>query len=159
MTILDEHDLAGWPIASPRRVRAGDQQFRLRDSRLVSTRPAIAPMRYRGTGLAVSAASHRTEPLRTVSTPVTVALAGLAALITVWLSLLAQAGGGHVTSVPQPAEQLAVVYVQDGETLESLAGRVAPDSPVDRFVDRIRDLNELSSPTVVAGQSLIAPIS
>jgi predicted Zn-dependent protease len=53
---------------------------------------------------------------------------------------------------------LAVVQVQGGEKLQHLAGRVAPDSPVADVVDRIRDLNNLDSAAVDAGQTLIAPI-
>lgn len=93
-----------------------------------------------------------------MSTPVAVALAGLAALITVWLGLIAQASAERGLTGMGTPEQLAVVHVHDGETLRSLAVRVAPDSPVDRVVGRIRDLNELNSSAVVAGQSLIVPI-
>jgi hypothetical protein len=102
----------------------------------------------------VSWAAHRRRP---VSTAVTVALAGLAALITVWLGALAQAGGvgGKTPVVP---EQLAVVQVQAGENLQHLAARVAPDAPVGRVVERIRELNQLDSAALDAGQTLIAPV-
>ena len=88
----------------------------------------------------------------------TLALAVLAALITVWLGLLAQTGAERAVPALGSPEQLAVVYVMDGESLRSLASRVAPDSPVDRVVDRIRDLNQLGSSAIEAGQSLIAPL-
>lgn len=158
MTILDDHDLVGWPAAGPRRARTGHQHRRSPATRQVPSRPVVAPLRYRGSGLAVSAAPHRTLTARKVSTPVTMALAVLAALITGWLGLLAQASAGHAAPARANPEQLAVVYVQEGENLRSLAGRVAPDRPVDRVVDRIRDLNRLSSSAIETGQSLIAPI-
>jgi len=56
-------------------------------------------------------------------------------------------------------EQLAVVRVQAGETLQELAERVAPETPVAQVVRRITDLNQLSSASLEAGQTLIAPIS
>lgn len=115
-------------------------------------------MRYRGSGLAVSAAPHRKASERNGGAPVTLALAALAALITVWLGLLAQSGAERAAPALGTPEQLGVVYVLDGESLPSLAGRVAPDSPVDRVVDRIRDLNQLSSSAIETGQSLIAPL-
>lgn len=158
MTILHDHDRVGWPVASPRRVRTG---YRHRSSlgRLPApSRPVVAPLRYRGSGLAVSAAPHRRLSGRKGSTPVTLALAVLAALITVWLGLLAQSGAERAAPALGTREQLAVVYVLDGESLRSLAGRVAPDSPVDRVVDRIRDLNQLDSSAIETGQSLIAPL-
>jgi predicted Zn-dependent protease len=56
------------------------------------------------------------------------------------------------------SDQLAVVQVQAGETLQDLAGRVAPDAPVEQVVSRIRELNDLRSVAVDAGQTLIAPL-
>ena len=55
-------------------------------------------------------------------------------------------------------DQLAVVQVQAGETLQQLAGRVAPDAPASQVMARIRDLNKLDSAALDAGQTLIAPI-
>lgn len=106
----------------------------------------------------MSSAVHAVGPRRTVSTPVTVGLAGLAALITVWLGLLWQAGAERM-SVPVAPERLTVVHVLAGETLQQLAGRVAPDAPAEQVAARIRDLNELTSASLEAGQTLIAPIA
>jgi hypothetical protein len=39
-----------------------------------------------------------------------------------------------------------------------VARRVAPDAPVTRVVERIRELNQLDSAAVDAGQTLIAPV-
>ncbi|MFZ0835070.1 MAG: LysM peptidoglycan-binding domain-containing protein, partial [Mycobacterium sp.] len=87
----------------------------------------------------------------------TVMLAALAALVTFWLIALAQARSADTASAKVP-EQLGVVYVQPGENLQRLASRVSPDAPVARVVERIRELNELDSAAVDAGQTLIAPI-
>jgi len=48
--------------------------------------------------------------------------------------------------------------VQTGETLQQVAQRVAPDAPVGQVVERIRELNQLDSVALDAGQTLIAPI-
>jgi hypothetical protein len=118
------------------------------------TRPAGAAMSFRGTGVAMSRADHRRRP---VSAVVTIALAGMAALITIWLGALAHAGGvaGPAPAVP---DRLAVVRVQAGENLQRLAARVAPDAPVTQVVERIRELNRLDSAALDAGQTLIAPV-
>lgn len=156
MTVIDERDLMWLPSAVREPVRpAGGRVVRRRVYRPGPVRPHTAPLRYSGTGVAMSRAPHSTAK---VSTKVTIALAGLAALITVWLGSLADLSGG----VPAPAkmpEQLAVVRVQAGETLQELAERVAPEAPVAQVVRRITDLNQLGSAAVEAGQTLIAPIS
>ncbi|WP_445169820.1 LysM peptidoglycan-binding domain-containing protein [Mycolicibacterium sp. Dal123E01] len=162
MTIIDDRQVfssapvrmmrrpaAGKPVAPGRR-RPAD----VRANRPYPARPAIAPRPYRGTGVAFSRAPHARRP---VSTAVTIALAGVAALITLWLGLV-----GHLSGTPAAAEQLpdqlAVVQVQAGETLQQLAGRVAPDAPAGQVMQRIRDLNKLDSASLDAGQTLIAPI-
>jgi predicted Zn-dependent protease len=89
---------------------------------------------------------------------VTVALAGLAALITVWLGSLAQLGSMRAATMVVTPDRLAVVQVQAGETLQQLAGRVAPDAPRDQVVAHIKELNNLDSAAVDAGQTLIAPV-
>ena len=111
-------------------------------------------MRYRGTGVLMSRTSHRRRPITPATTLV---LALIAAGITVWLGLVAQLGGVAGTSAPVP-NQLAVVQVQAGETLQQVAHRVAPDAPVGQVVDRIRELNQLGSAALDAGQTLIAPV-
>jgi hypothetical protein len=116
-------------------------------------RPANEPLRYRGTGVLMSRASHRRKPITPATT---VLLALVAAAITVWLGLVAQFGAP--SEAPAPG-QLAVVQVQTGESLQQLAQRVAPDAPVAAVVDQIRELNELDSAGVDAGQTLIAPVA
>ncbi|MCH9762239.1 MAG: LysM peptidoglycan-binding domain-containing protein, partial [Actinomycetia bacterium] len=74
-----------------------------------------------------------------------------------WLGLVAQFGGMDGGPVQVPA-RLAVVQVQPGESLQQVAERVAPDAPVGDVVARIRDLNELESAELSAGQTLVAPV-
>ncbi|MDT5200547.1 MAG: hypothetical protein QOH34_2069 [Mycobacterium sp.] len=123
------------------------------------SRPVAAPPRYRGTGVLLSTAPHRPRPI----TPgTTVALALLAGVITVWLGLVAHFGGmlhgGSDQAAGQVPDRLAVVRVEPGETLQRLAARVAPDAPTGQVAARIRELNELDSAAVTAGQTLIAPV-
>ena len=115
----------------------------------------VAPQR-RGTGVRVSKAPHARR--RTITPFTTVALALLAALITVWLGAVAQFGEAiQGATVPTPSK-LAVVQVQTGETLQTVAARIAPDIPVGQTVAQIQELNELDSVAVNAGQTLIAPV-
>lgn len=120
-----------------------------------SQRPAGASLQYRGTGVLMSRASHRRRPVTPFAA---VMLALVAAGITIWLGLIAQLGApGEPPAATVPA-RLAVVRVQTGESLEQVAQRVAPDAPVRTVVAQIRDLNELPSAAVDAGQTLIAPV-
>mgnify|MGYP003474545521 FL=1 len=158
MTVIDDRQVV---IHRParREVVGGTGRVRTRPVRISAhrpapARPAVAPLRYRGTGTTVSRAAHPRKP---VSTTVTVALAGLAALITLWLGCLAHFSGTEAAPAALP-DQLAVVQVQAGETLQQLAGRVAPDAPAGQVMQRIRELNKLDSASLDAGQTLIAPL-
>jgi hypothetical protein len=101
---------------------------------------------------------HRRRPV-TIAT--TVGLALLAGMITLWLGVVAHFGqmanedSGSAAHVP---DRLGVVRVEAGESLQDVAVRVAHDAPVRQVIERIRELNALSSPTLVAGQTLIAPV-
>ena len=148
MTILDTREIQAVPVVRP--------GFRPADTRRrpQAGRPGGTPMRYRGTGMLISRASHRRRPI----TPVrTVLLALLAAMITAWLGLVAQLGGVAGSAAPVP-DRLSVVQVQTGETLQHVAARVAPDAPVGQVVERIRELNQLESVALDVGQTLIAPV-
>ena len=117
-------------------------------------RPGGAAVRYRGTGVLVSRAPHRRRPITPATT---VILALIAGAITLWLGLVAQLGGvvGSEAEIPG---RLAVVQVKSGESLQHIAQRVAPDAPVGDVVERIRELNELQTASLAAGQTLIAPV-
>ncbi|RFZ55277.1 hypothetical protein MSS2_02315 [Mycobacterium marinum] len=136
---------------------------RLATSRRVRpSRPAVAPLSYRGTGVALSATAHRRRP---ASVATTVGLALLAAIITLWLGLVAHFGemanGGSANVSPISSgvpDRLAVVRVDAGESLQDVAARVAPDAPVRQVVERIRELNALGSSVPASGQTLIAPV-
>jgi hypothetical protein len=147
MTILDTREIQATPVVRPG-IRPSDTR-----RRPGSRRPGGAPVRYCGTGVMMSRASHR----RPITPATTVLLALVASAITVWLGLVAQFGGvvGNSATVP---DQLAVIQVQTGENMQQVAHRVAPDAPVGQVIDRIRELNKLDSVALDAGQTLIAPV-
>ncbi|MGH3967512.1 MAG: LysM peptidoglycan-binding domain-containing protein [Mycobacterium sp.] len=137
-----------------------DRERVVRARRPASSRPADLRTRYHGTGVAMSTAPHRRRPVPMLTT---VGLALLAGVITLWLGLVANlgqlangdSGGSAAAAVP---DKLAVVRVEAGESLQDVAHRVAPDAPTRQVADRIRELNDLNSPALAAGQTLIAPV-
>lgn len=168
MTVIDERELLicrpdrelRQPSKSsnrrvgPRAVGARPVGAPARNARLGNRGPAIAPLQYRRAALRVSRAPHRRK---SVSLGVTIALAVLSGLITLWLGAIGQfSGESSASNLP---DRLAVVQVQAGETLKSVAGRVAPDLPVSQVMQRIQELNQLEAGSLEAGQTLISPIS
>ncbi len=150
---------AEFDAAPPRTPRRGRALPRVVDgSRPGQGRPAPMTPRYRGTGVRMSRAVHTRRPAKQVRPVTIVGLALLAGLITMWLGAVAQFGETVRDASASVPDQLAVVQVKSGETLAHLAARVAPQAPVSSVVERIRELNELQSPVIDAGQTLIAPI-
>lgn len=138
------------------RSRYGQERV-VRSRRPVPARPAGAPMRYRGTGVSMSDAPHGRRPVRLGTT---VGLALMAGMITLWLGLVANLGqiaNGDAAAAPVP-DRLSVVRVEPGESLQDVAHRVAPEAPARQVADRIRELNNLRSPALASGQTLIAPV-
>jgi len=173
VTVIDERDViirqSGRPHAqvqsqSYRPSRTSRQAVRtsvqrpvgapVRNMRPGPRRPAVEPMQYRGSGVRMSRAAHRPKQ---VSVGLTIALAVVSGLITLWLGVIGHFSGD--SSVPNVPDRLAVVQVQAGETLERVAGRVAPDLPMSHVMQQIRELNQLESGSLEAGQTLISPIS
>lgn len=146
------------PITRPRPGPRWDRDGLAGPQRPAPSRPAGAPARYRGSGVAMSVAPHRRRP---VTLATTVGLALLAGMITLWLGLVAHFGqmaNGDSGSAARIPDRLGVVRVEAGESLQDVAARVAPAAPVRQVTERIRELNALNSPTLVAGQTLIAPV-
>ena len=143
------------PISAPR----CERDVLARSRRPARSRPGGAPARYRGSGVAMSVAHHHRRRPVTIAT--TVGLALLAGMITLWLGVVAHFGqmaNGDSGSAARIPDRLGVVRVEAGESLQDVAARVAPAAPVRQVTERIRELNALSSPTLVAGQTLIAPV-
>ena len=165
MTILDTREARNDFVCESQRDVRGAVRARVVDvsrprpaaatRRPCSPRLPGAPLHRSGTGLPVSRVSHRRRP---VTPATTVVLALIAGAITLWLGLVAQFGG-VVGSEAEIHSRLAVVQVRAGESLQQVAQRVAPDAPVRDVIERIRELNELETVALNAGQTLIAPVS
>jgi len=145
------------PVNRPSQGPRWDRDRVAGSRRPASSRPAGTPMLYRGGGVAMSVAPHRRRPT-TLAT--TVGLALLAGIITLWLGMVAHFGqlANDSGSAAQVPNRLGVVRVESGESLQDVAARVAPEAPARQVAERIRELNGLNSPTVAAGQTLIAPV-
>ncbi|OBH55493.1 LysM peptidoglycan-binding domain-containing protein [Mycobacterium sp. E2479] len=130
-----------------------------RTRRPTPTRPTNAATRYGGTGVAMSVARHGRRATTWAST---IGLALAAGAITLWLGLVANVGqvlnGDSTNSAAHVPDRLAIVRVDAGESLQDFAHRVAPDAPTTQVADRIRELNDLHSSNLMAGQTLIAPV-
>ncbi|NDZ92550.1 LysM peptidoglycan-binding domain-containing protein [Streptomyces sp. SID6673] len=82
-------------------------------------------------------------------------LVGGALAALVWV--VAIVGSNYAASVaPQPVGT-EVVHVRQGDTLSSIADRVAPDLPRQSVIDQIVERNALPSTGLRIGQALIAP--
>lgn len=83
-----------------------------------------------------------------------VACSLLAAVLVAVVMGLAALGGPGAHPVPT---RTAVVQVHQGENLSSLASRVAPGVATSAVVQRIVELNALSTVSVRVGQALVVP--
>lgn len=159
-TVSPRTSSARRPINGPVHELRYGRNVAARSRRPGPSRPSVAATRYYGTGVVMSAAPHRK---RSVTWATTVGLALAAGAITLWLGLVANVGqllnGDSASSDTHLSGRVAVVRVEAGESLQDVAHRVAPDAPVRQVAERIRELNDLNSPSLVAGQTLIAPVS
>ncbi len=67
-----------------------------------------------------------------------------------------QASGDSAPAVAPRVEQITVL---PGDTLWSVAKRIAPDNDPREVVSQIRDLNDLSSTELQVGQQLLLPVA
>jgi nucleoid-associated protein YgaU len=127
------------PVARPRRDRhpAGLRLPRLRFQPVAQARPAVRLTR-RG---------------RLVAT--TVATLAIAGLLTVAGIALGGGAPAAATGSGGPATVPAAVVVQPGDTLWTIAQRVAPDRDTRQVVDDLRRLNSLPTSDLQAGQRLL----
>ena len=79
----------------------------------------------------------------------------LAAVIGVLWFTIAQLAGDPMATLPS---ELGTVSVQSGDTLSSIAGKVAPTADRTAMIERIQELNKLSSVVVYPGQLLVVPM-
>ena len=82
-------------------------------------------------------------------------LVGVALAVTVWV--IGIVGNNYADSVtPQPVST-QVVHVRAGDSLSSIAARVAPDMPRQTVIDEIVELNDMPSSGLRVGQPLLTP--
>ncbi len=82
-------------------------------------------------------------------------LVGLAVVAGVWAGPVANALGG---SAPAPVSSQSYV-VRAGDTLWSIAGRVAADRDPRSVVDAIATASHVEPGAIVPGQTLVIPLS
>ena len=115
-------------------------------SRVVSGAPSCVTSRHAPQPFAASSAVQLTRRGWTVL--VSLSLAVVAALVLV--AFLSHPAAAPAASGPAPSQ----VVVQAGDTLWSIAGRVAPDRDPRAVVYDLQQANHLDSATVVEGQVL-----
>lgn len=119
--------------------------------------PVVPPVRRAGASVAVLLAPEpEAAPVRLTRRGIVV-LALLVAAVgatLVWIAALSApspaASGGSAPAGPVPA----VVTVEAGDTLWSIAGRVAPGTDPRAEVEHLRQLNDLSGVALEPGQQL-----
>lgn len=82
-------------------------------------------------------------------------------LLTVLALFTVVVASGRITAeatTTQTGPAAAIVVVQPGESLWSIAQQVAPNTDPRETVSRIRDLNGLGDAVVTPGQSLVVPV-
>jgi LysM domain len=78
---------------------------------------------------------------------VAAAAIGLAVVVAAWF-------GASSSAAPAPSAPPTQVVVHDGDTLWSIAGRIAPNRDPRAIVDQLLRVNQLDTPTLVPGQVL-----
>lgn len=82
-------------------------------------------------------------------------LTGVALALLVWL--VAVAGSDYQQSTTPTPTATEVVHVRAGESLNSVAARVAPDLPRQAVIEEITKMNEMTGSGLQIGQALLVP--
>lgn len=77
--------------------------------------------------------------------------------LAVFVSVLGMVGDDYQHAVQQTPSATEVVHVRSGESLSSVAARIAPDLPAASVIATVRDLNDLQSTGLRPGQALVVP--
>ncbi|RPA20033.1 LysM peptidoglycan-binding domain-containing protein [Gordonia sp. OPL2] len=149
---------SGTPVREPRQAAAGTRprrMARVEPTRPVDRRPAgpVPTSRAAGTRCAAPAVDQRVYVRRRTAAAAVVVGAALA--LMVWV--IAIVGSNYAASVAPTPVGTEVVHVRAGDTLSSIADRVAPDLPRQSVIDQIVERNNLSGAGLRVGQALVAP--
>ncbi|WP_244882558.1 LysM peptidoglycan-binding domain-containing protein, partial [Gordonia desulfuricans] len=118
---------------------------RVGPGRVACADAVVVPVR----GTAVSSVHRRRR-----ATAVAV-MTGVALAMLVWI--VAIVGSDYQrAAVPSPVST-QVVHVRAGESLGSIAARVAPDMPSRVVIDEIVELNDMAGSGLQVGQALLTP--
>lgn len=146
------------PFRAPRQPGAGTRPRRA--ARMEPTRPAdrrpagpVPTSRAASTRCAAPATDRRVFARRRATALAVVVGAALA--LMVWV--VAIVGSNYAASVAPTPVGTEVVHVRAGDTLSSIADRVAPELPRQSVIDQIVERNNLSGAGLRVGQALIAP--
>ncbi|MGW5522206.1 LysM peptidoglycan-binding domain-containing protein [Gordonia sp. NPDC003950] len=82
-------------------------------------------------------------------------LTGVALAMLVWL--IGVAGSDYQESTAPTPVATQVVHVRAGESLNSVAARVAPEMPRQAVIDQIVELNDMGGSALHVGQALLTP--
>lgn len=82
-------------------------------------------------------------------------LAGVGLAFVVWV--FGVVGQNYSDSMTPAAVSAEVVHVRAGDSLSTIAGRVAPEMPRDIVIDEIVAMNDLPSSALQVGQPLLTP--
>lgn len=146
-----------YPAAPVRpRVRRTSAGPASRQSTNVATRRPVTsgavPHRIAGTRCAAPVSAQR---IRTRRAGAVAVLVGIALALTVWIiGVLGQSYADSVTPQPVATE---VIHVRQGDSLSTIAARVAPDMPGETVIKEILRLNDLQSSGLWVGQPLLTP--
>ncbi|MFT3715023.1 MAG: LysM peptidoglycan-binding domain-containing protein [Gordonia sp. (in: high G+C Gram-positive bacteria)] len=82
-------------------------------------------------------------------------LAGLG--LAVLVGFFTVVGNGYEKAATGAPAATQVVHVRSGESLTSLAQRIAPELPAATVIETVRDLNDLQTAGLRPGQALVVP--
>jgi hypothetical protein len=131
------------PVRPARRARPVRRQVATGRGRVVAGSPSCVAA---AEPIAASSAVQLTRRGWTVLLSVATAVAA----VLVWLAWLAHPAAAPVAAAPAGSQ----VVVQSGDTLWSIAGRIAPGRDPRAVVYQLQQANHLGGSTVVAGQVL-----
>ena len=77
--------------------------------------------------------------------------------LAVFVSVLGMVGDDYQRAVTETPAATEVVHVRSGESLSSVAARIAPDLPTAAVIASVRDLNDLQGAGLRPGQALVVP--
>lgn len=143
---------AGRPARRATPVARHRHLHRPADNRPVD-RPRVAiPRRPAGTPCAGPVSQSRRAGRRGAAVAL---LTGVALAMLVWL--IGVAGSDYQESTAPTPVATQVVHVRAGESLNSVAARVAPEMPRQAVIDQIVELNDMGGSALHVGQALLTP--